>query len=198
MVGPPDRVAVAPVLGGAVHALAAVLPQEVAEPSSARSRRRCSRPSTSVKSSPARPGPPVALLEPDHRTVELALGRPLRALDPHAPGQLVERDQRWKAAKPASPPWRPDVGPPAQMRGGSKVKAPRRRRCSRPRRPPRPRERPGRRAASGHRRPERGVLVRRSARQASGKRSVARSPIADTAVRLEWSLAQVLKAQPSQ
>jgi hypothetical protein len=34
-------------------------------------------------------------------------------------------DSRWNWAKPATPPLRPDVGPPAQMRGGSKVKAPR-------------------------------------------------------------------------
>ena len=30
----------------------------------------------------------------------------------------------WKRAKPASPPWRPEAGPPAQIRGGSKEKAP--------------------------------------------------------------------------
>ena len=32
----------------------------------------------------------VALLEPDHRAVELPLGQPLDPSMPHAPGQLVE------------------------------------------------------------------------------------------------------------
>ena len=44
---------------------------------------------------------PVALLEPDDRTVELTLGPPLRALDAHPPRQLVERRQRDEVAEAA-------------------------------------------------------------------------------------------------
>ena len=42
----------------------------------------------------------VALLEPDHRSVELPLGPALAALDPGAPGQLLDRAQRQEAVEP--------------------------------------------------------------------------------------------------
>ena len=48
------------------------------------------------------PGQPlaVALLQSHDRPVELPFGPALRALDPHAPGQLVQRRQRDEPGEP--------------------------------------------------------------------------------------------------
>ena len=66
-----------------------------------------------------------SLLPAGDRSVELALGDALRALDPGAPGELLEpaeRDERRRTTP--SPPDRPENGPPAQIRGGSTRNAP--------------------------------------------------------------------------
>ena len=69
--------------------------------SSARRRRRCSLAVHLGEVGPQRGQPlAVALLEPHDRAVELTLGQPLRALDPGAPGQLVEPGQRVEVGEP--------------------------------------------------------------------------------------------------
>ena len=119
---PPDAVTVAPVLWCAVHALAAVAPQEVAE----------------VLVGPQPPplfgavdvgeviaqcgeALPVALLQPGDRPVELPLGQPLRTFDPHTPGQFVQRGQRDEPGEPgdaALAPRRRAAGPdPGRFEG---------------------------------------------------------------------------------
>ena len=106
---PPDRVAVAPVLGRAVHPLAAVLPQEVAEGLvGVQLPALFAVPSTSAKSAPSvAKALPVALLgvRPPARLELACSGPPLRALEPHAPrassskrGQRVEGGEAGHAA----------------------------------------------------------------------------------------------------
>jgi hypothetical protein len=67
----------------------------------------------------------VSLLEADTGPLNSRSGNPwepsmrMRQANSSSLAQTVER-----CAKRASPPMRPEVGPPAQIRGGSKVKAP--------------------------------------------------------------------------
>ena len=55
---------------------------------------------------------PVALLEPHHRAVELALGLALGTLEPHAPGQLIEAGQPVEVGEPGVTAHAPRERPP--------------------------------------------------------------------------------------
>ena len=137
----PDRVAVAAVLGRAVHPLAAVLVQERGERPVRPQARRLLLAVELQNSLPQGGQPaPVALLEPDDRPVELPLGQAPGALDPGAPGQLVEGTRRWnrreagfaaRGAPTSGPRPRSGAGRTGTRRAGC--------RCSRAPRKPAPR-----------------------------------------------------------
>ena len=126
----------------------------------------------------------VALLEPDHRAVELALGPALGPLDPHPPGQLVEGRQPVEAGEgrlAAVAARRGPSGPDPRRIDGEGARAARR--CSRAPRPPRPRARARWPGPSGRRPPTGSGTRRRSTRRASGhpnkvpaRRPVRRAP----------------------
>ena len=103
---PPDAVAVAPVLGRAVHPLAAVLVQHGCEGATAAPAQplvlvlRCEV--TEVGTQRGQPRP-VTLLEPHHGSVELAFRDPERSLDARPPRQLIEPVKVWKRRTPPRP-----------------------------------------------------------------------------------------------
>ena len=98
----PHQVPVAPVLGGAVHALAGVAVEQVGELVLGRAAGLLLARGSSVGEPGPQGGQPlaVALLEPDHRTVELPLGQAAGALDAGPPGELVEGVQGVELANP--------------------------------------------------------------------------------------------------
>ena len=68
---------------------------------------------------------PVDVLKPEHRTRELPLRPPSRALEPNPPAELRRPSSGTKCAKSSRvPPALPENGPPAWMSGGSSENAP--------------------------------------------------------------------------
>src|SRR5580700_5798945 len=96
-VPPADEVAIAPVLRGAVHALAGVLVQQVHERAVAGIGQPLVllglREDAEVRSEPSQSGA-VGLLPADHRPVELPFRPAEGPLDAGAPGQLLEAPER--------------------------------------------------------------------------------------------------------